>query len=241
MRIFNFFPSMQKAMSNYSVGKKFIRKFIFWTPILQFVMLTCTMIAGFAALSYYKNANRAAVNNTLMNMDDRIYDAISPETLYLYSALYFDVSGDLNAKQKADAILNSVAGDSINLNWTTIPELYNAIMSLGRYPDNLDKFYRLLSGISFSERALLLAYRAYCQYKFGIITKRDWNDYKAYILDFSKSPLFLCALHINYKEGFIDDNFAKEIQRIFIENRIPLVDEFYTEAKNKSWIKRRQK
>ena len=223
-------------MKNYQITERVRSKLSFWTPVLQLIMLTATMIAGLAALNYYRNANRASVNNTLLTMDEKIYDIVSPETTYLFSALYFDISENVSAKEKADIMLRNIAGDSISLSWTTIPELYEAIMALGRQSfnkNNLDCYHRLLSGIAISEKILFLVYRAFCQYQYGIITKQDWRDYSEYISDFSQSPLFLCAVYINLQGKYIDDGFAAEIRKVYSETQIPLVESSYSEMLNK--------
>jgi hypothetical protein len=204
------------------------------------------MVSAFIALTIYgeandyaKKSNRAAVSNMLLNLDDEIYaGAITPETNYLLSALYFDESPDIDAKEKANIILKNIAGDSIHFTWSTIPELYDSIMHLGRSYDNGDiiKYNRLLNGIVCSERVLFLVYRAYIQFKQGVITQQDWEDFKAYIVDFSRSPLFLCAMHVNNDWRYFSRDFAKELQDIYIANNIELIDSCYSTVKDSCWI-----
>jgi hypothetical protein len=204
------------------------------------------MVSAFIALVIYSRANdysqksnRAAVNSMLLNLDDEIYaGASNPETNYLLSALYFDETSDISAKEKANIILKNISGDSVCFTWSTVPELYDSIMHLGRSYNNSDivKYHRLLNGIVCSERVLFLVYRAYIQFKQEIITQHDWEDFRAYIMDFSKSPLFLCAMYVNNKGGYFGRDFAKELQDIYKKNNIPLVDSCYSTIKENYWL-----
>jgi hypothetical protein len=191
------------------------------------------------ANDYHRKSNRATVHNMLLNLDGEIYaGAINPETNYLLSALYFDKANDIDAKQKADMILKNVSGDSVGFTWASIPELYDSIMSLGRSYDSRDisKYNRLLNGIVHSERVLFLVYRAYIQFRQEMITQQDWDDFRMYIIDFSQSPLFLCAMYINNDGGYFNKDFAKELQQVYRTNENPLVDECFSIIKEDTWI-----
>jgi hypothetical protein len=204
------------------------------------------MLAAFIGLFIYSKANeysqksnRATVNNMLLNLDDEIYsDAITPETNYLLSALYFDESPDISAKEKANIILKNISGDSVYFTWSSIPELYDSIMHLGRSFNKADieKYNRLLNGIVCSERVLFLVYRAFIQFRQQIITADDWEDFKAYIEDFSRSPLFLCAIHVNNKNGYFSRDFAKELQNVYKSHVVHLVDSCYSTVKEELWL-----
>lgn len=233
---------IEKTERNRLNVMQFISKLNHYAPLMQFSVFLVTMIAGIMALTHYKTANRSAVNNELVGIENGIYsDIVGSDNNYLLSAIYIDVSDSISAKEKADIIIRNVAGDYIQLNWKNIPELYDSIMALGCNPfdkKKIDIQHRLLDALLISDRILFLAHKAYYQYKSGIITEKDWENSKSYIPDFSQSPFFLLAIYINHREKYFSADFAEVIQSFYLDpkRKIPLVDEFYPKAKEKSWV-----
>ncbi len=225
----------------------FWRKLVYYAPALQFLVFLGTMIITFSVYftdirkhNFDRTHGKRSINNTLLNLDDKIYEqAINSEMNYLLSSLYFDISDDIDSKQKADIILKNVAGKPLSFKWETIPELYDSIMYLGRSFDETDieAYRRLLSGIAHSDRMLFLIYRAHnYYYKFKVIDEQDWIDnYRMYLVDLAKSPLFLCSIYINFEEGYLnkkDENFLKEVKKALIEGDEEFIITSYPELLN---------
>jgi len=193
-----------------------------YAPFLQFVVLLLTAITSslsLSSISVLKGQITTNLYTSLADLEYKIYsDAMLSNREFLLSTLYFDESSKKDYREKADLIINKVAQcpDSLKLDlkWDSIPQLYDAIMSLGTTSSIASKnmYHNLIAGISISDRIFFLVYRAFILYESHKITITEWNDYKAYIRDFAQSPLFLCTIYINHKGGYFNDKFAKFIQ-----------------------------
>jgi hypothetical protein len=220
-----------------------------YAPFLQFVVLSLTAITSTISLlsiGLLKGQITTNLYTSLADLEYKIYsDAMLSEREYLISAIYFDESPKKNFREKADLIINKVAQcpDSLKLDlkWNSIPQLYNGIMSLGDTSSvaYLNMYHHLMSGISVSDRIFFLVYRAYTLYESDKITITEWNDYKAYIRDFAQSPLFLCTIYINHKEGYFNDRFAEFIQDEYAKDPeiANMIQSLYPDIFSENWVK----
>lgn len=219
-----------------------------YAPSLQFFAMVFAGLIAFVALyiipqtkTHHRQSVTIDLYTTLIDLENKIYsDAMMPKCEYLLSAIYFDEAiRPYEYKQKADLILSKITKWEIEIEWDEIPDLYDAIMKLGNSEETIDIYHKLIAGLNISDRIFFLAYRAFCLYQQKRISESEWKDYEMYIYDFAQSPLFLCALYINHKGRYFDEEFAIFIQQTYKTNcdYNVLIKSIYPEMFKKEWIK----
>lgn len=196
--------------------------------VLEVLMFVVVCIGAYIGWNEYKDNNKASKDansvSVLVKIDEaerKIYElAITYDYLNAFWAYFPE---DMSAKDLAKARISLLMNDNINEDgniyaWNDVRDLEHIIFSCDSFCD--DKLKRLRTAYNMAEQTLYIVESASNAKSKGIIGDDVYQSYISYVYDIGSHPLFLEAIYFGHETGFLPFEFAKELKKIYMTNKL---------------------
>lgn len=219
-------------MDNNSLWKKVI-------DIITILILGSGVIVGYQALQAYRNQNNAQMVNSLLGSDTEFYKMMMDKPNL--QGIFAIPPRNQNVKETATKLLKIIINDKddkICSDWNDIPNLCENLFKLEDY--NNENKQKLREAEFLCELTLFDILTAFEAKNYDLITEDDYNTYGAYVKEIGGNPLFLCAVYLSHREGYITRRFAKDIRRRLLADpeRKRTIEVIYPDLLKDDWVER---
>lgn len=198
------------------------------------------VIIGYSAVQQYERQNNAQMINTVLGSDNMDFNRIMMDKPSL-QGLFALSPRNQDAKSTANQMLKIIIddnNDNICNDWKDIPELYKNIYELKYF--NNDNKKKLRNAFFIMEKIMDDMFSAFEAKNYHLITKEDYGTYTANLSEIGEHPLFLCAIYLNHRHGYITKKFAQDLKNRLLADpqRKRTLEVIYPDILKEDWVER---
>jgi len=193
------------------------------------------------ANEYSKKANLESTNARLAALDRDAYtEALKNDKLNIIFADFPTPSNIQEALAITQQLIIETSGAMYKnsaLEWEHIRELYNIVYGFNNFSEEYRK--NLRKAAIHSDLIFYIVDDAFTAYTEGMLPQDYYDTWKAYLYDVGKSPIFILSIYLAYNMGFLDEPFAKELQKVLqgYNKSYAMLNAIYPEMLNQNWPK----